>query len=121
MLNVFVKMIPIRREAGLERRAEVYVYDEAKLTPLFTYDPVGDEVVLRPGVGSPVRYFNFFKRVSLAHGVTLDYLEREYECMRRIVAEVYREAKAADPTLEKPDVCELAELLYRRLREAGFH
>jgi flagellar protein FlaI len=121
MLNVFVKMIPIRREAGLERRAEVYVYDEAKLTPLFTYDPVGDEVVPRPGIGSPVRYFNFFKRVSLAHGVTLDYLEREYECMRRIVAEVYGEAKAADPTLEKPDVCELAELLYRRLREAGFH
>ena len=121
MLNVFVKMIPFRRGASLERRAEVYVYDEGKLTPLFIYDPVGDEIHMKPGIGSPTRYFNFFKRVSLAHGVTLEELEREYECMRGIVAEVYREAKVRDPTLERPDVCELSEVLYRRLREAGFH
>jgi flagellar protein FlaI len=121
MLNVFVKMIPIRREASLERRAEIYVYDEEKLTPLYTYDPARDEIKLNPSISSPIKSFSFFKRASLAHGISLDDLEREFECMRKIIVEVHSEAKKIDPKLEEPDICMLSEILYKRLREDGFY
>lgn len=121
MLNIFVKMIPFRREASLERRAEIYIYDEEKLTPLYIYDPVKDEISRSSGIESPVKSFSFFKRVGLAHGVSLEDLESEYECMKKIVAEVYREAKGKDPSLATPDVCELSEILYRKLHEVGFY
>ena len=121
MLNVFVKMIPIRREAGLERRAEVYVYDSDKLTPLFTYDTARDAIIENPGVGSPVKHFPFFKRVTLAHGISLEKLEEELEFMKKVLQEVYKEAKSRDPALEALDTCKLAEELYKRLWEAGYH
>jgi flagellar protein FlaI len=121
MLNVFVKMIPFRREAALERRAEIYVYDEEKLVPLYTYDPVNDVITLNPSISSPIRSFAFFRRVSLAHGISLEKLEEEFEAMKKIIREVYREARSRDPLLEKPDTCELSEILYKKLHEAGFH
>jgi len=121
MLNVFIKMIPFRRETTLERRAEIYVYDEEKLIPLYTYDPASDIVSLNPAIKSPIKSFGFFKRASLAHGISLDDLEREFECMKKIIADVYTEAKSRDPFLESSDVCELSEILYKKLHEAGFY
>ena len=121
MLNVFVKMIPFRREVSLERRAEIYVYDEEKLIPLYTYDPVKDMVIRNTSIEGPIRKFSFFKRASLAHGISIEDLEREYECMNKIISEIYSEAKSRDPSLDKPDICELSDLLYRRLHEAGFY
>ena len=121
MLNVFVKMIPFRRDASLERRAEIYVYDEEKLIPLYTYDPVRDVTTLNPSTENPIKSFAFFKRVGLAHGISLDDLEREFDCMKKIISEVYSEAKSKDPKLETPDVCELSEILYKKLHEAGFY
>jgi len=41
--------------------------------------------------------------------------------MRKIIVEVHSEAKKIDPKLEEPDICMLSEILYKRLREAGFY
>lgn len=123
LLNVFVRTIPVRKEEKLVRRTEVYIYDynpekgDYVLQPLFTYNPALDTIAMNPGIGNPIRKFPFFRRVSLAHGVSLDYLEKEYEAMVSILSEVYEEAKKKDPTLEEPDVCELSHILYSKLRE----
>ncbi|MDK6028685.1 type II/IV secretion system ATPase subunit [Ignisphaera sp. 4213-co] len=124
LLNVFVKTIPLRKEEKLVRRSEIYIYDAAsdsgeyKLYPLFTYNPKNDAVQINPGFENPIKSFPFFKRVVLAHGITLDDLEKEYNAMRNVMRSVYEEAKKIDPLLEKPDVCELADLLYKRLGDA---
>ncbi|MGC8983011.1 MAG: type II/IV secretion system ATPase subunit [Desulfurococcaceae archaeon] len=123
LLNVFVRTIPMRREEKLVRRTEVYIYDvdpetgEHKLTPLFTYDASTDTIRLNPAVGNPIRRFPFFRRVALAHGKALEDLEKEYARMIEIVKSTYEESKKLDPSLERPDVCELAERLYKSLGE----
>lgn len=121
LLNVFVRTIPIRKEERLVRRTEVYVYDvdpetgNQVLTPLFVYDPASDTIRRNESIENPVRRFQFFKRVALAHGVTIDQLEQEYESMVKIMDNIYKEAKSKDESLERPDVCELAEIAYKTL------
>lgn len=121
LLNVFVRTIPMRKEEKLVRRTEVYIYDidpetgNQVLTPLFIYDPNSDVIHRNNSIENPVRRFLFFKRVALAHGVTIDQLEQEYNAMVKIMESIYNEAKAKDPSLEQPDVCELAEIAYKML------
>lgn len=123
LLNVFVKTIPLRKEEKLVRRSEVYIYDldsergEYRLKPLFVYDPKADTINLNTDVNSPIRAFPFFRRIGLTHGVALDDVEKEYKVMVEVIGETYEEAKRRDPSLETPEVCELSEILYRKLRK----
>lgn len=114
LLSIFVKMIPLREEGReIIRRSEIYVYEGDKMHPLFSYNPNEDSIEMR---GDPFR-FKFFERIVMAHGVTIEDLKKEYKAMRRILEEVYREAKEKDAGLEKPDYKELPKMLYERLAE----
>lgn len=123
LLNVFVKTIPLRKEEKLVRRSEVYVYDldpelgDYKLRQLFIYDPKTDTININPELANPIKTLRFFRRIRLAHGVTLEDLENEYKAMVETLRETYDSAKKHDPSLETPDVCELSEILYRKLGE----
>jgi flagellar protein FlaI len=118
LLNIFVKMIPIRSSATMElvRRSEVYIYEDDKFTLLFKYDPESDKIVLNKEAGDPLG-FKFLDRVSIAHGVPRNRLQKEYEAMKKVLEEVYHEAKEKDPELESPDYRELPIILYRKLEE----
>ena len=114
-INIIVKMIPLRTgTAQLIRRSEIYVFENDEFTRLFEYDGENDEIRLNGEVQDPMK-FNFFDRVSIAHGVTREHLANEYENMIKVIKRTYQEAKASDPTLSNPDYMELAEILYRRL------
>lgn len=116
LLNIFVKMIPLRgRGLKLIRRSEVYVFEDDKFTLLFRYDPENDKVVLNEGT-DPLG-FRFLERVRMAHGISEGKLRKEYNAMRKILSEVYEEAKSKDPDLETPDYQELPRVLYKRLEE----
>jgi len=115
-LNIFVKMIPIISKTGrLERRSELYVYEDERLHRLFAYDPEADEIRANPEV-NPLG-FKFFNKAILSHGVTRKRLEVEYKAMVVLLRDLYEGARKADPTLQTPDYSELASILYRRLDE----
>ena len=113
-INVIVKMIPIRTvQSKLVRRSEIYIFENDKFTPLFKYDGEKDKIYLREDI-DPLS-FRFFDRVSIAHGVTREHLEKEYKNMVEIIKYMYEKSKKEDPTLEKPDYVELVHELYKLL------
>ena len=117
LLNIFVKMIPLRTAGRmLTRRSELYVHEDRNLYPLFKYDSERDTIVLNEKL-DPLG-FKFLERVTIAHGVTREKLRKEYEAMKRVLREVYEEAKRKDSELETPDYKELPKILYAKLSEA---
>jgi len=114
-LNIFVKMIPIVRTGRLERRSELYVYEDEKLYRLFIYDPETDTIYRNPEL-DPLG-FKFFDKIVLGHGVTRRRLEAEYRAMVKLLQDLYSQYKQVDPTLETPDYAELATILYQKLVE----
>lgn len=115
LLSVFVKMIPLRTSAReLVRRSEVFIHEDNQLFPLFRYEPNTDEIV---GPTIDPLSFKFFSRVMLAHGVSIEWLKKEYEAMRKVLMETYYEAKRNDPSLSEPDYKKLPQILFKKLDE----
>lgn len=116
MLNVFVKTNVIEKEPGRRvYRHEVYIYEENIVKPLFTYNPATDRIEL--AMENPIRNLKFIDRITLAHRVAREDLEREYRAMVEVLEETYSEAVSMDPSLDRPDYRELAEIIYRRLEK----
>lgn len=114
LLNVFVRMIPIRAATGLVRRSEVYIHEDREIIPLFRYNPATDKIEL---VRDDPLAFKFIERFVLASGKAKEEIYEEYKAMIDILGTVYQEAKARDPSLETPDYRELPMILYKMLRE----
>jgi len=115
-LNIFVKMIPIVSGTGrLERRSELYVYEDEKFYKLFVYDPETDTIYRNPEL-DPLG-FKFFDKVVLSHGVTRKWLRIEYKAMTKLLQDLYSQYKQMDPALETPDYVELVAILYQKLDE----
>jgi type IV secretory pathway ATPase VirB11/archaellum biosynthesis ATPase len=115
-LNVFVKTNVVEREPGRRVfRHEVYVHEEERIKPLFTYNPTTDTIECV--VENPIANLKFIDRIVLAHRVSREVLEEEYRAMVEVIDETYREALAKDPALETPTFRELAEILYSSLSE----
>jgi len=115
-LNIFVKMIPIISRTGrLERRSELYIYEDEKFHKLFIYDPETDTIYRNQEV-NPLG-FRFFNKAILSHGVTRKRLETEYKAMIRLLQDLYSQYKQVDPSLETPDYAELTTILYQKLDE----
>lgn len=123
LLNVFVKSNTIEKEPGrVVFRHEVYINEEGHIYPLFMYDSVTDRIILNPDLRHPVEDPKFVDRIALAHRITRTDLVREYEIMKKILAEIYNESLLADPSLDRPTYKELAEILYSKLhRELAAH
>lgn len=116
MLNIFVKMIPMMSRTGrLERRSELYVYEDDRLHKLFSYDPEVDAISRHPEV-NPLG-FKYLERILMGYGVPKKYLEDEYVAMMALLQDLYNQFKQADPALEAPDYRELAHILYSKLDE----
>ncbi|MEM1773417.1 MAG: type II/IV secretion system ATPase subunit [Desulfurococcaceae archaeon] len=118
LLNVFVKTNVIERIPG-ERvfRHEVYVIEEGRTTPLFTYDPNSDKIVMNPDIKNPIYELKFVDRIVLANRVPKELLYKEYLAMIKALEETYSEAVSKDPTLETPTYVEIPILLYNKLRK----
>lgn len=117
LLNIFVKMIPIRTAKKLVRRSELFVHDEdGSLHLVFRYDPDTDNIVQAMNT-EDMFSFKFIGRVILAHGVTKERILREYAAMVKVLRTIYEEYKEKEPGLERPDYEELPYMMYERLRE----
>jgi type IV secretory pathway ATPase VirB11/archaellum biosynthesis ATPase len=114
MLNVFVKTNVVERELGKKVfRHEVYIHEENVIKPLFVYNPTTDKIEL--AIKDPIKNLKFLDRITLAHRVTREDLEIEYQAMINVLNEVYNEYLTIDPTLETPSFKELPQMLYSKL------
>jgi flagellar protein FlaI len=114
MLNVFIKTNVVEREPGKKVfRHEVYIHEENVIKPLFVYNPATDKIEL--AIKDPIKNLKFLDRITLAHRVTREDLEIEYQAMINVLNEVYNEYLTIDPTLETPSFKELPQILYSRL------
>lgn len=119
-LNVFVKTNVFELRPGKTVfRHEVYIHEEARVTPLFIYDRNTDSIVLSEYFKDKDVFntLKFLDRVVLARRVTRDMLREEYRAMIDVLRETYLEYSKIDPNLDTPSHNELPKILYSRLQE----